>query len=248
MSNEWILAKRGTPESPTLVLTEIHSGVPLENLKFLIKITLHYRQASNGFATSAERTRMNKIEECLRGILLSPNYEYVGHIIERGKMTSYFYGKTVAPQEITVKYGFLKKTIVHPESQPDPDWLFYRHDLEPTLVEKHIHWNRGLHQTFIKQGDNPALPRPVDIACIFPTRATLQAFLDEAKSLGYGHSDPALWGSPEQANDPSEDYWCELIKNTSIEPETMAHICAEIEELATKHGGEYDGWAGPLAT
>jgi hypothetical protein len=43
-----------------------------------------------------------------------------------------------------------------------------------------------------------------------------------------------------------DDFWCELVKDTSVEPDTIGRLTGLAREIAQKNGGEFDGWACPV--
>lgn len=247
MSQNFIVLRRGESNSLRSIAVIPQSSTPIPGYSFLVEIPLPYRQGANGFHAGNELERVYDIEEKLIEMLESPNYIFVGHISRPGVTTIYFYSRIQPPKELTVKYKFLKKAVVSIECRPDSEWLFYKHELEPTKLEFHSFRNQGLHDVFEKQGDNPDLPRPVDFGCFFPSNESRIAFLSEAANLGFNLSSAGTWGGPDHPEEPQDDYWCELVKSTSIQPDTIAQICVDLDDLCEKHNGEFDGWACPVA-
>jgi|GEM_PF-3429038 len=244
MSQNFIVLRRGESNSLRSIAVIPQSSTPIPGYSFLVEIPLPYRQGANGFHAGNELERVYDIEEKLIEMLESPNYIFVGHISRPGVTTIYFYSRIQPPKELTVKYKFLKKAVVSTECRPDSEWLFYKHELEPTKLELHSFRNQRLHDVFEKQGDNPDVSRPVDFGCLFPTKENRAAFLAEAESHGFKFDQAALEENP---NEPDDDYWCELVKTTSIQPDTIAQICVDLDDLCEKHNGEFDGWACPVA-
>lgn len=60
--------------------------------------------------------------------------------------------------------------------------------------------------------------------------------MDVAANEGYRPGSNATWES-------GGNFWCEIVMDTSIESETIGALTAQLQLLAAKHGGEFDGWA-----
>ncbi len=241
-----VVFSRGESDNRRNIVTIPQETAPIPNFNFLISIPLPYKQAENGFHAGKELDRIYDLEEKLIETLESPSCLFVGHVSRPGVTTIYFYSHSQLPTEITLKFSILKKAVVKVECRPDSEWLFYKHELEPTKLEFHAYRNLELHDVFTKQGDNPEAPRPVDFGLLFPTELNRNAFLQEAKPLGFTLSSAGIWGGPDDLDNPQDDYWCEIVKTTSIEENTIAQICVDLDELSAKHSGELDGWACPV--
>ncbi|MFM9873454.1 MAG: DUF695 domain-containing protein [Fimbriimonadaceae bacterium] len=244
MKENFFSTCRETPSGPNFHLAL--ETTPDPSFPNLISVKIPYSGSQNGFPTTGERKKIDHIEDSLTSIIESPQTRFVGRILKPNLSIIYFYSKSSGHPEVTIKTGLFKKESFSLETQPDPEWHFYAANIKPTPLELHMNRSAQLHIVLLENGDDPSKPRVVDIGCTFPTRTALENFLAAATAAGFGHSDPKDWGSPEDPVDPAEDYWCELTKTTSIEPETIAQVCVDVEALCESHGGEFDGWACPV--
>ncbi|ARU41338.1 hypothetical protein CCB80_09405 [Armatimonadetes bacterium Uphvl-Ar1] len=246
MEDQYTIFQREEPAGPAFHLARItHPNPALPNL---ITVKIPYQGSRNGLPTSSQKAKLEQIEDHLTDTLESALTIFVGRILQPNLSTVYLYSSQPNHPEITVRTGLFKKETFRPESRPDPEWHFYQANFVSSPIEEHMNRNMPLHMVFEQDSNDASKPRPVDFACIFPTRSDLESFLAEAQTLGFTPTDPASWNSPEEPEEPSEDYWCELVKTTSIEPSTIAHISVELEQLAEKYNGEFDGWSCPVVT
>jgi hypothetical protein len=218
----------------------IQSGViqPDERSRFtwVGTASLAYEPQDFGLPKDGELTRIGKIEDQLIEALERSGSIFVGHVTGSNHMRVMFYAAVRGPQSLQVKTGLLKKEEVALEWRHDPDWTLYEFELKPTAEEAMMDRFRNLWYRLYELGDNPDLPRQVDFAFIFSTEEARSAFLAEAHEAGYTSEDESSPGKDGQ-------FWCELNKTTPIAPEVLVHDCVRLDDLAVKHGGEFDGWA-----
>ena len=198
---------------------------------------LPYEAQDNGLPAKGELQRLGKLEDQIEEALRPLGAIRAGHVNGNGAMRIVFYSRTAGPASVTVKAGLLKKETIALESRLDPEWSLFELDLEPTAIERHRSRFHTLHQTLAKHGDMFEKTRPVDFAARFPTEAARNFFMSEVRVRGFEPSAKPTW---EPAPD---DFWCELVKQTPIEPNIIAPESVYLEEVARKHGGDFDGWA-----
>lgn len=206
----------------------------------LLSLTLTYQPNPAGVpADAAEYKRNNLIEDKLEKAV-PPSVVLVGHLTGMGRTVILFVSKTPSVAPITVGLGLFKKetfNLVAPH--PDP-WAWYEANAKMTDLERVTSAYFPLYQQLEKHGDNHSKPRPVDFAARFSSDAGREAFLAEVFAQGYVLGKQGRW-------DPaSGNFWCEFVKETAIEPSRIGPLVLELEALAVRHGGEFDGWACPV--
>lgn len=92
-------------------------------------------------------------------------------------------------------------------------------------------------QQRIDMGDNLATPRPVDHSADFKKRKSAEAAADELRVLGY---DVTL------GKRGLLKVLLEATKLSSVDLATAEAFTREVIGVVEKHGGEYDGWGGPV--
>jgi uncharacterized protein (TIGR01619 family) len=245
MENEYFSFMRGDDGDRSLHLGKLTPV--MEGFANRLEIVIMEGNLPGELPNQSRYEQINKVEERLIPVIESADTVYVGRIIKNGGATSYFYSRLTAFPPVTVKTGLFKKQTFAVTMLSDPEWHFYRSTLCPDRIEMHISRNRNLIVVFEQQGDDLSKVRPVDFGCYFNTRQDLENFLAEATSVGYGHSDREHWGSPEDPGEPTEQYLCELVIPTVITEREIAELCVTIEQMAERHNGVFDGWAGPVA-
>lgn len=206
----------------------------------LLSLTLNYQPAPTGVpADSGEYKRNNLIEDKLEKAVPS-SVVLVGHLTGNGRTVILFVSKTPSVAPITVGLGLFKKetfTLVPPH--PDP-WAWYEANAKITDLERVTSAYFPLYQQLEQHEDDHAKVRPVDFAANFPTDAGREAFLAEVFEQGYVLGKQGKWDPA-----PSE-FWCEFVKEMAIEPSRMGPLVLELEAVAARHGGTFDGWACPV--
>jgi uncharacterized protein (TIGR01619 family) len=228
---------RQTDGLPTFIMVaEIQ---PAERAAFphAIMFNMPYEAVRDRLPGSKELQRVSKLEEGLMKQLEGPNGVFAGHVIGFGRQLSVFYCRSAITSPMTVKTGLLSKETLTPTCKHDPEWTFFAEHLEATAQEVQMTRNLPLHQTLQENGDDFTKPRVVDFGVEFPDSNRRAAFLSEAVALGYTYDEAAL---------ADNDDFVELHRTTSIEPKVIAQMGLELDELARKHGGEFDGWACPV--
>lgn len=207
----------------------------------LLSVTLSYQPNPVGVpAFSDEYKRNNLIEDKLEKAVPS-SVVLVGHLTGNGRTVILFVSKTPTVAPITVGLGLFKKetfTLVPPH--PDP-WAWYEANAKITQSEQEALVTKHHYDQLKQFGDVHTLPRNVDFAANFPTPEGRSAFLERVLGMGYSMGKQGTW-------DPEPDYlWCEFVRNTPIDPETLEPIVTELKNLAAEYGGKYDGWGCPVA-
>jgi hypothetical protein len=246
MDRSYMVFPRGEEPDFRLILVATAPEFPLASHPILVLATIPFKDQGNGWHNQAEGNRIGKIEDKLTEKLEAQGMIFVGHVKQPRQMFAAFYSPNSGPASIEISTGFLKKETFALESRPDPDWSYYNVNMAPGPIEVRINQDIQLHEALTRNGDNLTIPRPVDFGFLFATAEGRSNFIEESKKLGFELSSSGTWGGPDHPEEPMDEYWCELVKSTAVEPIIIAEVCVELETLAKKFGGEFDGWACPV--
>ncbi len=86
-------------------------------------------------------------------------------------------------------------------------------------------------------GDRLTTPRPTDHSAEFKKRKSAVAAAEELSTLGY----KVTLGKRGLTKVPLE-----ASKQSSVDLETAEAFTREVFGVVAKHGGDYDGWGGPV--
>lgn len=207
---------------------------------FLLALTLEYSSGPNGLpASSADHQRISKIEDKLESAA-RPGAEFLGHVTGGGRTVFLFASRTAQVAPVTVGTGLFKKETFSLVAPATDAWAWFESGLAPTAVEIAVSAYLPLYAQLKQHGDRHEATRPVDFAAFFPSADRREAFLAEVFGLGFTLGQQGGW-EPRPG-----DFWCEFVKETAIEPSVMGPLVLELEALAARHGGEFDGWACPV--
>jgi regulator of RNase E activity RraB len=238
---EYVLFTRTERGEPRVITARIPLPEEREKLPYAMTASLPYRSQPNGLPVTGELSRVTDLEQKVGAAIAARGAIYFGHITGGGQMRVFYYGPGAIEETITVKKGLLQKDEVKLESRQDPTWAVFGANLEPSPLEHEESRNLQLMQTLKQQGDNFAIPRPVDFSAFFDSAEAREAFLSEVEKQGFALGAGGKWQSEDG------QFWCELVKTTSVEPNVIAQETLYLRETAQKHGGTFDGWATPVA-
>lgn len=106
------------------------------------------------------------------------------------------------------------------------------HDLaqQLTMARQQIDQRAGM-------GDRLDVPRPIDHSAEFKRRDRAEAAAEELRTLGY---DVTL------GKRGLRKVLVEATKHSSVDLETAESFTREVFAVIDRHGGDYDGWGGPV--
>lgn len=244
MTDGFVIFKRLTPGGT--VFFKARRVEPNPNLPYLVSISIPFKNDSNSVPSNRQYRPAEKLELKIFNQLDSDSFKFVGRILKHNESVMYFYSTNNPPQEVLVKVNLIKNTTFKLDARPDPEWQFFQANFVPTRVDAHMMENSPLIVQMKKDGDHFDIPRPVDFVIYFESLLDLDHFMDEVRPLGFNMETPPEKRPLEYSDVAVEAYLCEITKVTNIERQTMANMCAELEEIAMKHNGEYDGWSSPV--
>lgn len=227
-------------EAQPVLYSVAHSIPEAERIARPYRITTSWTFPSqpNGFPVAGGLNDIHKLKDRLVSQLAPIGGLFVGHVLSEGRVTVTCYARQMAAATISVKSGLLSKKVFEVTSHRDPEWTFYREELEPSPMQIGWHKYAKLTMTLEQHGDVAKVERPVDFTLEFPSKLAMQAALPELEAAGFKFTDESsLEGSA---------WWAEVQKVSAVTMEALYPQIELIESIAAKHGGTLDGWACPV--
>ena len=218
---------------------------PLEALPqlYLIKVQME-DPAENGLGTNAEAQRFMPFEDAVRDAAAAAGMLMAGRVRTDGYWEIGFYGPSgldftdVLDNAGPAVAGF----EIMLGGADDPNWGFLLDYLAPDRER----WQWIMDFRVVRQlqeaGDELDKPRPVDHTIHFNDAASADAFIEDAKQIGFTVS--------QRHHDENRDELAHMVELQREDPVAVDHIHAvvmDLVELAEKHEGDYDGWGCPVA-
>lgn len=236
----YVNSLREVDGSPVLLFSLAIAKEDRPDLTFVWTIRVPFSASEMGLPGPGDLKRLHVVEDKLTSQLEAQGALWVGHKTTQGACTIIFRSLRRPPAEVTVKTGLLSKETFPIEWREDPNWSWHEQELKPTALELHVSRNRPLLDHLERNGDNPTIARPVDMAFTFTLAPNRDAFVSEAASLGYKLNDEGVW------QDDEGTFWCGIACPTTLEEEVIGAKCVEFDEMARRHQGDFDGWATPV--
>jgi hypothetical protein len=184
------------------------------------------------------------LEDELTEAAAAKGFMYVGRLRNRGDWQLTFYAagnKEPELEELVV--GALAKSDrgYRVGSKVDASWSYYDEFLTPDAERWQWIMDRRVVEQLAKAGDVHETPRPVDHFIGFPDPARRDAFMNAARGRGF---------QAEAGDARDEGEYPHTVQLVRSDPVTLQHIhdvVMDITELASAHGGDYEGWGAPIA-
>jgi hypothetical protein len=237
----WDAWRARAPEGPVAVALDLtlEKLAPDPSRPRLLRVSYPLLAAGpDGLPTAAEGERLARAEDALSEALGAIGATYAGRVTLAGIRTHLFYlTDGVATEEaLAASAPGLSGYQVTSRGQDDPAWRGWCDELLPPPRTRRWIEDRREVEALARHGDHPERPRPVDHQASFPTTEAREAFTAEAATLGF-----AAAARRDDAPPPAP-YAVDLRR---VDPVTLRHIHGvswSLSELATRHGGGYDGW------
>lgn len=130
---------------------------------------------------------------------------------------------------------------VQTRAQHDPSWSVYREFLRPSQVERFLLRNRRTVRELAELSESSDEKRPVHHTVWFTSTDDRNAFAetvaDEGFALHYPEQDV-----PVEADEEDVEYGLTITRAESVSIEQMDALVRELFKLASRFGGEYEGW------
>jgi len=111
--------------------------------------------------------------------------------------------------------------------------------------------DRRVAEALSKGGDPLTEPRRVDHWIYFASEPPRDAFIEEARTLGFAVEDATNEPDkvvPDRAAFAARPFVAHIYRTDSVQLDEIHEVAWTLHELASRHGGEYDGWQTSVET
>ncbi|MCU0316455.1 MAG: ribonuclease E inhibitor RraB [Fimbriimonadaceae bacterium] len=202
---------------------------------------LPYSPTAEGLLSKGALDLGNRVEEALLDLFDPQDVLHLGHVTGGGLFQIFFAFRRSQETTYPIKLGFFKRKVVEIVYDQASGWDRVRESLAPNPIEYEEAISQHLTLVLSSHGDDHQKIRQVDFGFVFhdPYHDGREPFLKEAAER-FPLAKIRSW------DDDYDDFWCEIAIETAVDLATIAPLCAELRELARRHGGDLDGWACPV--
>jgi hypothetical protein len=193
---------------------------------------------ADGQSAVSEGEALARAEDALSAAFAAIGATYAGRVTMAGVRHHLFYLADIAPAARALAAAAPGLAGYQPllQGEDDPAWSGWTEELSPPPRARRWMEDRRMVEALARHGDRPEIARPVDHQASFATAAAREAFATEAASLGF---EPAV--RRDDAPPPSP-FSIDLRRDDPVTLRHLNGVTWTLCELATRHGGSYDGW------
>jgi regulator of RNase E activity RraB len=194
----------------------------------------------HGMGTGADVERLQRAEQAITNAAANAGFIYVGRLRTAGDWQMAFYAaaaKQDALEEIVARERGERGYRIG--SKEDAAWEYYDDFLMPDAERWQWIMDRRVVEQLAEAGDQHALPRPIDHYVYFPDKAGRDAFVAAVEAQGFEAE-----ATEETEAEPS--LGAHVVRTDAVELHHIHQVAMELIELASTHGGDYDGWGCPV--
>jgi len=195
-----------------------------------------------GMPTGEESERLNALEDFLDELLQPERSLIVGRVTSNGVRALYAYTLLERAEcaEIAGAIELQSGRAVTVRHCPDLTRAGYWQELFPSDDDLQVIKDMRMHEMLMERGDSLTEPRPIRHWAYFKTAESRQQFLNDV-----AHQLPALNSEDEYETD--DGLFAAALKQVGLPDwQSMNAFTVKLNGLATKAGGEYDGWETEL--
>lgn len=194
---------------------------------------------AHGMGSAEEAEALFRVEDVLTERASALGLVYVGRLRNLGVWQLTFYGPAQAEaalsavaQEVTAAAN----RRVEVGGKRDASWGYYRDFLCPNEERRQWMKDRQVVEVLEEKGDGLATPRRVDHWVYIPSDDARAAFIRAAAQEGFSVE------STSEAPHADRRFGVALYRADSVDLEHIHGVVMTLRDLATPHGGDYDGW------
>lgn len=232
----------GAPASIFLNFRYEHAAPP-SALDTLFRLRVQMLEPDeHGMGTTNESTEFNTLEDAMAARATEAGLCYLARVRAGGLWELAFYGAPACKDAIQSLRALFTNRRTYIDIRPDADWGFYREFLLPDAERRQWMEDRRLTDALAERGDPLERPRRVDHWAHFATAGARDHFVRDALQAGFALQRAA---SVEHHELP---FGAQVFRTDAVDLEHIHDVVMELRELATKHGGDYEGWESPVET
>lgn len=247
MTDDWDFYFLRVDDKPASIYVDLgaYSSAPNPKMPHMAYVRLHMREPrDDGLSSQAEFDALITVEDALKAALVNTETEYVGRCTTNSCRDFFFYVST--PQAWPARVSTCMRSFVdyryEADTREEPDWSSYFSYLYPSDADRQTIENRRVCEALERNGDKLSEPREIDHWAYFNDEESLNAYVAEARQLGFEVRAVSAPGGTH--NKHCAQLWrSDIPAFNSIDDVTLP-----LFNLATKNGGEYDGWESIVVT
>ncbi len=210
--------------------------IPSSGFPIMMYLRLYMENPrSDGLSSNEDYQTLLAIEDGLEQKAQKQKLIYVGRNTTDGFRDFVFYGAdpsrfSKAVKETMHDFTSCRYEIGHRE---DKDWSVYREFLYPAPIQYRHMLNRRVLQALKEAEDDETVPHKLDHRVYFEAESQRTGFMQEILRLGYEIEGESLSAA-------SPDIYLDFFRTDQLD--AVDAITNELEDLAARFGGNYDGW------
>lgn len=189
----------------------------------------------HALGTETEANHLWSVEDRVERLAAHVGLHFVARVRTRGTWEMIFYGAPGQGEALEAGVADVdsggRTAIVG--ASPDAGWERYR-----ALLPDPERWqwiqDRKTVETLQERGDRQDIPRRVDHWAYFPSEEKRDAFVTDARRIGF--TDDVV------SSADADEYAARVFHTDRTDLETIHSGVMRLFDIATRHGGYYDGW------
>jgi uncharacterized protein (TIGR01619 family) len=246
---EQYLTRMGDKPYAVRVDIGLHDHAPMADRSQRIRVLLHLKNPSrpeDGLPFPGEAPELARIENALKAAMKAQcGARYAGRMTGNGGLAMYFYTAGCPHLDAVVNETMRQFSSYRFEAMqtPEPSWKTYFDHLHPGAKGLRQMMNSRMFDEIEKRVENSGAARMIDHAAFFKSAEARKQFVEEIARHSF------IVGEQEVEQDAEPFTFAVHFQRTdALQREAIDEVTMQLEDLAAKHGGRYDGWgalAGP---
>ena len=217
---------------------------PLQEYPWLLWLFIKLKNPEiDGLWSEVEHEFLLEIMDSLQERYENIDIRHVGYKVQEGWLEIYYYATQAK------RFQAIASEILQPHSyafetgsRRDSKWDNYRYELYPN--HKTLLYIQSMETITALQdeGDDLSVERGCEHYLFFQTEAQRKRVVDKIEKLDFTCKEETYNSKEEYA------YGVVVVKSHNVEEENIHQIVDELDEIATKDHGIYEGWSTTIAS
>lgn len=235
-----------TDKKPLLIALDSSyiEDAPLQEYPWLLWLFIKLKTPeSDGLWSEIEHASLLEIIGSLEEAYKAIDIQQVGYKVQEGWLELYYYAAQAKRFE-GIASGVLKPDsyIYEAGSRRDPKWDNYRFELYPNHKTLLYIQSMETINALRDEEDDLSLERGCEHYLFFQTEAQRERSMLKIEALGFTCKEDTYNAKEEYA------YGIVMLKSHCVDEESIHQLVDELNEIATKNHGVYEGWSTTIAS
>ncbi len=217
---------------------------PLQEYPWLLWLFIKLKEPEvDGLWSEKEHETLLEIIQALQDVYEKIDIQHVGYKVQEGWLEIYYYAAQAK------RFQAMASDILKPHnyifengSSRDPKWDNYRYELYPNHKTLLYIQSMETISALQDEGDALSVERGVEHYLFFQTEAQRKRVVEKIEKLDFTCKQETYNSKEEYA------YGVVLVKSHPVDEESIHQIVDELDELASKDHGVYEGWSTTIAS